>query len=136
MTDKEKLDAIRAEINRLVEVRGYSKEMANNLLTFMDSLPNEPVNKDLEETAIEICDQVLKGETSIINDYEWVTPSDAVECFKAGTRWQKEQMMSKAVDGICSLDLGELGAVRTTSDFHLNGLHCGDKVKLIIIKQE
>ena len=43
MTDKEKLDAIRAEIHRLVDVRGYDIEMANDLFTFMDSLPNEPV---------------------------------------------------------------------------------------------
>lgn len=49
MTDKEKLDAIRAEILRLVKVRGYQRGMANDLLTFMDSLPNEPISKDLEE---------------------------------------------------------------------------------------
>lgn len=42
MTDKEKLDAVRAEIHRLVDVRGYDKEIVNDLLTFMDSLPNEP----------------------------------------------------------------------------------------------
>ena len=44
MTDKEKLDAIRAEIHRLVDVRGYDREMANDLFAFMDSLPNEPVS--------------------------------------------------------------------------------------------
>lgn len=45
MTDKEKLDAIRAEIHRLVDVRGYDREMANDLFAFMDSLPNEPISK-------------------------------------------------------------------------------------------
>lgn len=49
MTDKEKLDAIRAEIHRLVDVRGYDRGMANDLFTFMDSLPNEPVSNDLEK---------------------------------------------------------------------------------------
>ena len=44
MTDKEKLDAIKAEIHRLVDVRGYDREMANDLFAFMDSLPNEPVS--------------------------------------------------------------------------------------------
>ena len=48
MTDKEKLDAIRAEIHRLVDVRGYDRGMANDLFAFMDSLPNEPVSNDLE----------------------------------------------------------------------------------------
>lgn len=46
MTDKEKLIAIRAEISRLVKVRGYQRGMANDLLTFMDSLPNESVISD------------------------------------------------------------------------------------------
>ena len=49
MTDKEKLDAIRAEIHRLVDVRGYDRGMANDLFAFMDSLPNEPVSNDLEK---------------------------------------------------------------------------------------
>lgn len=49
MTDKEKLDAIRAEIYRLVDVRGYDRGMANDLFAFMDSLPNEPVSENLEE---------------------------------------------------------------------------------------
>ena len=51
MTDKEKLDAVRAEIHRLVDVRGYDREMANDLFTFMDSLPNELVSEDLEEAS-------------------------------------------------------------------------------------
>ena len=45
MTDKEKLEAVKAEIHRLVDVRGYDREMANDLFTFMDSLPNEPVSE-------------------------------------------------------------------------------------------
>ena len=45
MTDKEKLEAVRAEIHRLVDVRGYDREMANDLFAFMDSLPNEPVSE-------------------------------------------------------------------------------------------
>ena len=59
MTDKEKLDAIRAEIRRLVDVRGYDKGMANDLLTFMDSLPNEPVN-DFELALAEMVDKAQK----------------------------------------------------------------------------
>ena len=54
MTDKEKLDAIRAEIHRLVDVRGYDRGMANDLFTFMDSLPNEPVSNDLEKEIIRV----------------------------------------------------------------------------------
>ena len=79
MTDKEKLDAIRAEIHRLVDVRGYDREMANNLFAFMDSLPNEPVSEDLEEAA---------------NDYAHdLVHDDVFENFIAGAKWQKEQMI-------------------------------------------
>ena len=59
MTDKEKLDAIRAEIHRLIEVRGYDREMANDLLAFMDSLPNEPVS-DFEMALTEMIDKAQK----------------------------------------------------------------------------
>jgi len=59
MTDKEKLEAIRAEIHRLIEVRGYDIEMANDLLTFMDSIPNEPVS-DFEMALTEMIDKAQK----------------------------------------------------------------------------
>lgn len=57
MTDKEKLDAIRAEIHRLVDVRGYDKEMANDLFAFMDSLPNEPVSENFTKALAECIHQ-------------------------------------------------------------------------------
>ena len=90
MTDKEKLEAIRAEILRLVNVCGYDREMANDLLTFMDSLPNEPVSEELEEAAklhvIETRDE----------DVVW---DENARCamldFKAGAKWQKEQINKK-----------------------------------------
>lgn len=57
MTDKEKLDAVRAEIHRLVDVRGYDREMANDLFAFMDSFPNEPVSEDLGDYIYELSKQ-------------------------------------------------------------------------------
>ena len=59
MTDKEKLDAVRVEIHRLVDVRGYDREMANDLFAFMDSLPNEPVSDELEKVVEEIVDPTV-----------------------------------------------------------------------------
>ena len=147
MTDKEKLDAIRAEILRLVDVRGYNREMANDLLAFMDSLPNEPaeidfeqelynyfgqvkdftlgmriakrfydmgknsqepVSEDLEEAAKsygksivqQACDELMKEYGG-----EYTPGEDNVllvaKYFKAGAQWQKEK------DESCSKDLGE-----------------------------
>ena len=51
----------------------------------------EPVSEELEEAAIEICSEILKGETIIIDGYEYVVLSDAEECFKAGAKWQQEK---------------------------------------------
>ena len=64
MTDKEKLDALRAEIHRLVDVRGYDREMANDLFAFMDSLPNEPKDK------CQGCNNV-KGCVTCVDGSEW-----------------------------------------------------------------
>lgn len=52
----------------------------------------EPVSEELEEAAIEICSKVLKGETITIDGYEYVVLSDAEECFKAGAKWQLNQI--------------------------------------------
>lgn len=81
MTDKEKLDAIRAEIHRLVDVRGYDSGMANDLFTFMDSLPNEPVNNDLEKEII----RVSKNEYFDFTDWK----SIARHFFELGLKIQK-----------------------------------------------
>ena len=51
----------------------------------------EPVSEDLEDAAIEICSEVLEGETILIDGHEYVVLSDAEECFKAGAQWQKQQ---------------------------------------------
>ena len=81
MTDKEKLDAIRAEIHRLVDVRGYDRGMANDLFTFMDSLPNEPVSNDLEKEII----RVSKNEYFDFTDWK----SIARHFFELGLKIQK-----------------------------------------------
>ena len=127
MTDKQKLDAIKAEIHRLVDVRGYDREMANDLLAFMNSLPNEPVSEDLEEAAFDYAEACKHdgGEKLL-----------CVEHFKAGANWQKEQMMAKAIRGHVGQTIN--GMLRALSDeiFGDMGFTAGDKVKLIIIKED
>lgn len=82
MTDKEKLEAIRAEIHRLVDVRGYDRKMAKDLFTFMDSLPNEPVSEKL----IDVAKQYVKEHVIGIDK---VTFSIATDMFISGATWQK-----------------------------------------------
>lgn len=85
MTDKEKLDAIRAEIHRLVDVRGYDRGMANDLFAFMDSLPNEPVSNDLEKEI-----ELVKGDYEQV-DVAWNNDFDFIarHFYELGLKTQK-----------------------------------------------
>ena len=158
MTDKEKLEAIRAEILRLVDVCGYDREMANDLLTFMDSLPNEPVSEELEEAAklhvIETRDE----------DVVW---DENARCamldFKAGAEWQKakdreiietaihhayhngrlemkEQMTTKAIDVEVKVDAGGYPYIEATELYDYDNdkplAKAGDKIKVVFIKDK
>jgi hypothetical protein len=91
MTGKEKLDAIRAEIHRLVDVRGYDRGMANDLFAFMDSLPNEPISKDLDEAA----NNYVGHAPEIDEDLSCFTKRNA---FIAGAQWRKANLW-KPADG-------------------------------------
>ena len=91
MTDKEKLDAVRAEIHRLVDVRGYDREMANDLFAFMDSLPNEPVSEELGDAAIAAADEDMQGRQIMeeSNENRQLYSRIFRRGFKAGAKWQK-----------------------------------------------
>lgn len=140
MTDKEKIEAIKAEIHRLVDVRGYDREMANDLFAFMNSLPNEPVNEDLQT---EIEDYINRNfsegsDGCLITDKNkslgGVTYSEICELARHFSKWQKQQMIKDAISA----------EVRTVEDFMgTTTFRCvcdkykvGEKVKLIIIKED
>jgi hypothetical protein len=165
MTDKEKLEAVRAEIHRLVDVRGYDREMANDLFAFMDSLPNEPVSEELEEASKEwLAPQLDKsyanyGEVKMmeLTHFDGYAMLDAIEF---GAQWQKEQdqstielaedhamlagmekmkeeMMAKAIDGKIheTQARSKLKAV-TTGNLSRLDYKVDDKVKVIVIKED
>ena len=138
MTDKEKLDAVRAEIHRLVDVRGYDREMANDLFTFIDSLPNEPVSEGLEE---EIDNYVKR------NGYDGLDSREEVEYIANHfAKWQKEQMMTKSIEAVvsqvpCSNEIilynpSSVDKYYLPQEMNKHGLNKGDKVKLVIIKED
>lgn len=116
MTDKEKLEAIKAAIERLYNQsitdknrqadRGleraanasYGKSIVcKELLSFYNSLPEEPVSEDLENAAYkygEELDQIVGSyddDDSSVGDY-------AQEAFKAGAQWQKERSKLTWID--------------------------------------
>lgn len=126
-------DWISKEQDGLMDAQGNfdnpSDEGAFHILTnldyYIDSLQEEPVSEDLEEAA---------------NDYAHdIVHDDVFETFKAGARWQKQQMMKDAVDAECDVILLEEGDELQYSVLYPIGkrpYNKGDKVKVIIIKEE
>lgn len=97
----------------------------------MEHKIDERLQKAAEEY-IELPDSCLEYSD---DGWEDKTDCDYVEkAFIAGAKWQKEQLMSKAVNGV------EINSRRSDGRCILSGnfskFDTGDKVKLIIIKQE
>ena len=137
MTDKEK---IRAEVERLKmeydkesifrTVRGdTAREVFGKLLSFIDSIPEEPVNEDLDDEIVDWCNHL----DYVDFDYEAIR--DAARHI---ANWQKEQMMQKAVEAtVCEMSEQHGRMVcawfgcKTEEYYDLD-----DEVKVIIIKED
>ena len=102
----------------------------HGLLTFIHSLPDEEPSKDLEEAANEYAGVNYDCETETDAFYHHVQK----EAFIAGVKWQKKQMMKEAVDYKICNNLAAYPVIYYEVD-HL-GLKYGDKVKLIIVKED
>lgn len=111
------IDQIRAEIERRIKheneliwnakKRGtyYSPSVEpilltlNSLLSFLDTLKEQPVCEGLEEAAEGIVCSMINESSAIgvPNDHipSWVQDA-MIQSFKAGAKWQKEQMMMRA----------------------------------------
>jgi len=98
MTDK--VQRIREEVarlqNELIQERekGYGSDVDDacilelqNVLTYIDTLQEEPVSEELEEAAFDYAEACK---------YEGGEKLLCVEHFKTGAKWQKQQTISKA----------------------------------------
>ena len=105
----------------------------------LEGLMECKTSKELEEAAKHylysniLYDDVYVGEP---------TDKDCIEMFKAGAQWQKEQMMTKTIDGVVTFDYyGDddktYGCIAHDSfcleDFGLKDMN---KVKMILIKED
>lgn len=130
------IEKILIEINRLKnELDGYSaREALDYIESYINTLSKqqveEPVSDDLEEAAEEYLQKVKAG---FLRTLEHPTAKD---CFKAGAEWQKEQMMKEAVE----YEVGMHGEpIKITLDKYVQrarGIFPGDKIKIIIIKED
>ena len=69
-------------------------------LAFINSLQEEPVSNDLEEAVDKHL--VEKGYLLTTNNGEHLAEVEAKGLFKAGAKWQKEQMITKACNYLFS----------------------------------
>jgi hypothetical protein len=152
MTDKEKLNAIKENILARYKSNTESEKNASGgrfyaakadedreILSFMDSLPDEHADEDLEKASEEYAyinwqsDEYHDGASAGL-------PFDAIghtqKCFKDGANWQKQQIMKEAVEAhIIMTHVTQESVVPTLSAviFDERKYHEGDKVKVIII---
>ncbi len=135
MADKEK---ILAKIESLLNEMNYEPytdetfgriQSLKELISYIDSLQEESASEDLEEAAGIHALQCHSKKASV------ATLAASKYDFIAGAKWQKEQMMQDAVDAEVGYGKGFviplLGCV-----LDVFGLDYGNKVKLIIIKED
>ena len=159
MTDKEKLNAIRAEVQNYIDAahKAHANITEGNfahLLSFIDSLQEEPVSVDLEEACEQLAENARKhkAETSspffcqtdykqgVIDGAKWQKEQDkkTIELAKdhamlAGMNKMKEEMMSKAIDAQCfGFQGAALFSFRLPADKYL----VGSEVKVVVINED
>ena len=134
-TDRAK--AYIAKLADTLEVEGYptdakivreSLKIMNGEKVAMATMDEEPVSDDLDEAANNFI--APYHEVSECGENWNIHPKEA---FKAGANWQKQQMMKDAIELPLYLD-GDFLTV--DYDFTESGYKVGDKVKMIIIKEE
>jgi hypothetical protein len=141
MKDKEK---IRAEIEKVKVViqsytapgdfaKGYrmgQERLLKHFENFVYSMQEVPISEDLEDAAYQYAN-------CFPNNF-----SMASMAFIKGGKWQKQQIMKNAKDGVITFDYygdnDKIYGCIAHDSFSLEelGLKDGDKVKLIIIKED
>ena len=112
-------------------------KMCNELLSFLHTLLEES-DKNLDEAAEDFAEGEWDG-VVVDTDGNPLYSQDEIEyTFKAGAEWQKEQMLKNAVETeVWSYSSDEdLRAIPLFGIDKFNNLKDGDKVKVIVLKEE
>jgi len=106
-------------------------KMCSKLLSFIDSLPEEKPSENLEE---EVKRYYSDNFTYISSDQP--TLSILTNVARHFAEWQKEQMMKDAVEGEIVQDMKGLYHVKSVAFVSDNSYNFGDKVRIIIVKED
>ena len=142
----DKLQKVLNEVERLQneliteKKKGYGSDVDDacilelqNIKNYIKFVQEEPVSEELEEAAMMHYKDVMERKITTALETANMTS------FKEGAKWQKEQMMAKAVNGNVIEDIEE-----GDGDFLLDaeylpksmGLKDQQKVKVIVIKED
>ena len=107
--------------------------MCEEILSFIDSMQEEPVSEDLEKEVNKYFHALYSGWTDEQRKEDFLVEELCTNVARHFANWQKEQMMNGAIELPLYLD-GDFLTI--DYDFTESGFKVGDKVKLIIIKEE
>ena len=114
----------------------------NQIMQFIDSLPEEPISEDLEEAAEAFYDNCNIAKSSWWDEDILHKMSESKETFIAGAEWQKQKMVKDAVEGEVVYKIGNAEIAPTDVRYkvmsdrvYIPNVKLGDKVKIIIIKE-
>ena len=152
MTTKELIrrEIERRKVDALDKGFTFVPTALQDLLSFLDTLPDEPVTDchDLTEAAEKSARQYyVDGGYSPFPNIE---TASHIAGFKAGAEWQKRKMMEGAVEGeVCGRCYGHLnirfadGVYKYLEPKNISHIpadvlkyNIGDKVKIIIVKED
>ena len=145
MTDKEKYEALVAEIEHQKEETSIGlnewengeehgrMEVINALQEKIKSMQGEPANDDFEK---EMNDFFL---TMQVQDNEYINEDTFRSIARHFAEWQKQQMMKDAVEATLYFDYGDKTGFYGMVELHdipMKDMEDGDKVKVLVIKEE
>lgn len=144
------IDKIRKEVERqmteLIQERekGFSSDIDDacilelqNVLTFIDSLKEEPVSNELNSFAEEYSFNIPSDIYNLLpkeKQASWIIEIE--NAIKAGAKWQKKQLMKDTISAELYSDGMFTPLIGVKDKEKLKGIKFGDKVKLIIIKDK
>jgi uncharacterized protein YwqG len=146
MTDKDKLKEIKkladamyyAAFNLTTDASRLKKAMDEyHQFIIQEYCKEEPVSGELEEVAKHyLYSNILYDDVYVGNP----TDKDCIEMFKAGAKWQKEQMMANATEVTVHIDAGGYPYIPQVElydyDKDIPLAKEGDKYKVVFIEED
>lgn len=144
MITKRDIELVMAANNYTLDIRlGYSREMdETDKLIYNAFVAGAEWGTEHLRDSTKMIDKSLEEAANEFANQDCVTFISRKKGFIAGAEWQKEQMLKDAVkgkvnqDGFLELSNGEVIDICPTLKRCALGLHIGDKVRIIVLKDE